>query len=134
MAWLAGPGRAKMRLSFGGAAPPARLHAAGCEPPAAPVAQRGAGAAERAAAEDQGESAPDLAPARRPLVVVVDNTEAADLLALRDLILVLSEVCRVVLHTLTPSLVLRGPFLMVQQGPCAWAPAGGRLQRGSAQQ
>ena len=96
VAHCAGACRAKMRLSFGGAASP---HATGSEAPAAHVAQQGSGAAERAVGEDQGESAPDLEPAQRPLVVVVDNTEAADLLALRDLILVLSEVCCLSTHT-----------------------------------
>ena len=40
-------------------------------------------------AEDQTAS---VAASERPLVVVIENTEAADMLSLQDLILVLSEV------------------------------------------
>ncbi len=42
--------------------------------------------------ERAGEQTASVAASERPLVVVIENTEAADMLSLQDLILVLSEV------------------------------------------
>lgn len=79
-----------MRLSFGGPG--------ASRPPEEPAGQPGSqpggsdsdcNGAEHATA-DGGSG--NLEAGQRPLVIVVDNTEAADLLTLQDLILVLSEV------------------------------------------
>ena len=82
----AGSSRARMRLSFSKQPRSAQP----CGPAAAP------GGAAGAAAAQQPEAATEPKEARqRPLVVVVDRTEACDMASLQDLILVLSEVGRI---------------------------------------
>jgi hypothetical protein len=76
-----------MRLSFSGKPP------GSCEAPAAAAAAAQPGAAQAAAEEGNGarEAAEPEEARQRPLVAVVEATEACDMAALRDLILVLSE-------------------------------------------
>ena len=83
----AGAGRARMRLSFSGKPP------GSCKAGTAVAADAQPGEMEAGAEEGGGAGlAAEPEEARqRPLVAVVEATEACDMAALRDLILVLSE-------------------------------------------
>lgn len=73
--------------------------------------------------EHAGEETASVAASERPLVVVIENTEAADMLALQDLILVLSEVsfppsqpcCH---HESTQQSILHARLLLNDSCPC----------------